>query len=269
MYLKNKIFLTTALTLIIGIIIPVKVSAQSTEYNSLQQQGLLEINGVISNIKTIDLSKDLRDQLVPLDSLISIAALNSPSMKAQDALIDAGSEQIKLASREWQNGIFGTFTQSLGNQSTFLNSNMEPDVRQTASLQTGFRLGFNVNVPLFLLFGRTSRINVYKNELEVRKQTSEKIKMDVSRQVVYEYNNMLTAHKMMMISNAARGTSRLLLEMADKQFAQGDITVSEFSTISAIATKAETDYEISKREFYSNYQQLEQLLGKRLDTLVR
>lgn len=266
---RKEIFLIAAITLLNGLYIPIRVNAQSAASNSIQEQGLLSINGEITNIKTIDLSKDLRDQLVPLDSLISIATLNSPTIKAQDALIDAGTEQVKLASREWQNGVFGTFTQSLGNQSSFLNSNMEPDVMQTATLQTGFRLGFNVNVPLFLLFGRTSRINVYKHDLEVRKQNSEKIKMDVSRQVVYEYNNMLTAQKMMMISNAARGTSRLLLDMAEKQFSQGDISISEFSTLSAIATKAETDYEISKREFYSNYQQLEKLLGKRLDTLVK
>jgi outer membrane protein TolC len=105
--------------------------------------------------------------------------------------------------------------------------------------------------------------------LEVRRLTLEKLKLDVSRQVVYEYNNMLTAHKMMMIASASRGTSRLLLEMADKQFSQGDISIADFSSISAITTKAETDYEISKKDFYTNYQQLEKLLGKRLDTLVR
>ena len=45
---------------------------------------------------------------------------------------------------------------------------------------------------------------------------------------------------------------------------------TEFTNIStAIATKAEADYEISRKDFYTNYQQLEKLLGKRLDTLVR
>lgn len=269
MYLKKEIFLSISFALFIGFLNPTKVNAQSTENSSIQEQGLVEVNGEISNIKTIDLTKDLREQLVPLDSLITIAAMNSPTMKAQDALIDAGADQIKFARREWQNGVFGTFTQSMGNQNSFFNTNQEPEAIQSSTVQTGFRLALNVNVPLFLLFGRTSRINVYKHELEVRRLTLEKLKMDVSRQVVYEYNGMLTAHKMMMIASASRGTSRLLLDMADKQFSQGDISIADFSSISAIATKAETDYEISKKDFYTNYQQLEKLLGKRLDTLVR
>jgi outer membrane protein TolC len=269
MYFTKQKFLAIVITLIIGFLSSDQVNAQITENTSIQEQGLLSTVEGISNIKTIDLTKDLREQLVPLDSLITIAAMNSPTMKAQDALIAAGADQIKFARREWQNGVFGTFTQSLGNQNSFFNTNQEPEAIQSATVQTGFRLALNVNVPLFLLFGRTSRINVYKHELEVRRLTLEKLKLDVSRQVVYEYNNMITAHKMMMIASASRGTSRLLLDMADKQFSQGDISIADFSSISAITTKAETDYEISKKDFYTNYQQLEKLLGKRLDTLVR
>ena len=190
-------------------------------------------------------------------------------MKAQDALIEAGTQQIKVARREWQNGVFGTFTQSLGNQNALYNTNQEPEAIQSATVQTGYRLALNVNVPLFLLFGRSSRISVFKQELEVRRQTWEKIKMDVSRQVIYEYNNVLTAHRMMMIASASRGTSRLLLDMAEKQFSQGDISIADFTSVTAIATRAETDYETSKKDFYTNFQQLEKLLGKRLDTLVR
>ncbi len=269
MLVKKEIFLSLTFTLLLGFSTSQIVLSQSLESENSSDQGLRVSDGSISSTKAIDLTKDIRDQLVPLDSLITIAALNSPTMKAQDALIEAGSQQIKFARREWQNGVFGTFTQSLGNQNSFYNTNQEPEAIQSATVQTGFRLALNVNVPLFLLFGRTSRINVYKQELEVRRQTWEKIKMDVSRQVVYEYNNMLTAHRMMMIASASRGTSRLLLDMADKQFSQGDISIADFSSVSAIATKAESDYEISKKDFYTNFQQLEKLLGKRLDTLVR
>ncbi len=269
MLLKREYFLSFAITILLGFSTSQITCAQATEKENENDMALIVTNGDHTAIKTIDLTKDLRDQLVPLDSLITIAALNSPTMKAQDALIEAGTQQIKFARREWQNGVFGTFTQSLGNQNSLYNTNQEPEAIQSATVQTGYRLALNVNVPLFLLFGRTSRINVYKQELEVRRQTWEKIKMDVSRQVVYEYNNMLTAHRMMMIASASRGTSRLLLDMADKQFSQGDISIADFSSVSAIATKAEADYEISKKDFYTNFQQLEKLLGKRLDTLVR
>lgn len=222
-----------------------------------------------TTFQSIDLNKDLLNQLVPVDSLIKLALANNPTIKAQDALIEAGKDQIKFARREWQNSVSGFFTQSYGNQSLFFDSNQESSTVQSQSLQTGFRLGLNVNIPLFWLFGRTSRINVYEHELEVRRLTEEKIAMDVSRQVILEYNNMLSTHRLLLLASKSRGTSRLLLDMADKQFAQGDITIADYTSVTAIASKAEQDYEIAKRDFYNNYQQLEKLLGVRLDTLVR
>ncbi|MBK9319454.1 MAG: TolC family protein [Bacteroidetes bacterium] len=250
------------------------ISLQSLSTNSFSQTEMVKLPDMTpepntSEVSALDLNKDLKDQLIPLDSMISIALLNNPGVKAQEALIEAGIDQIKFSRREWQNGVFGSFTQSLGNQAVIFNTNQEPEAIQSSSIQSGFRVGLNVNVPLFLLFGRTSRINVYEHELEVRKQTEEKIKMEVSRQIIYEYNNMLSTHRLMLITSNSKGTTRLLSEMAEKQFSQGDISIAELSSVSAIATKAESDYEISRRDFYNNYQQLEKLLGKRLDTLVR
>jgi len=242
------------------------ISYSQTEFVRLPDMTPLPVS---PELTALDLNKDLKDQLIPLDSMISIAILNNPGIRAQEALIEAGIDQIKFSRREWQNGVFGSFTQSLGNQAVIFNTNQEPEAIQSSSIQSGFRVGLNVNIPLFLLFGRTSRINVYEHELEVRKQTEEKIKMEVSRQIVYEYNNMLATHRLMLITSQAKGTTRLLMDMAEKQFAQGDISIAELSSVSAIAIKAESDYEISRRDFYNNYQQLEKLLGARLDTLVR
>ncbi|MBK9638527.1 MAG: TolC family protein [Bacteroidetes bacterium] len=246
MLVKKEYFLSLALACLFGFSTYKPAYTQSLDNGISTEQVIRDINGDTTSIKTIDLTKDLRDQLVTLDSLIAIAALNSPTMKAQDALIEAGTQQIKVARREWQNGVFGTFTQSLGNQNALYNTNQEPEAIQSATVQTGYRLALNVNVPLFLLFGRSSRISVFKQELEVRRQTWEKIKMDVSRQVIYEYNNVLTAHRMMMIASASRGTSRLLLDMAEKQFSQGDISIADFTSVIDLP-RAETDYETSKK----------------------
>ncbi len=222
-----------------------------------------------SSLTRIDLNKELVDQFVPIDSLIKVAIANSPTVQAQDALIEASKDQIKFARREWQNGVSGFFSESLGNQTLFYDSNQDLNTVQSQSLQTGYRLGLNINVPLFLLFGRTSRINVYQHEREVREKTGEKIQLDVSRQVISEYNSMLSAHRILLLAAKSRGTSRMLQDMADKQFAQGDLSIADYSSVAAITSKAEQDYEIARSNFYNTYLSLEKLLGVRLDTLVR
>ena len=236
-------------------------------YVDLNNKPVFSLNDSV--LSKIDLNKELVDQIVPIDSLIKVAIANNPSVQAQDALIDASKDQIKFAKREWQNGVSAFFSQSLGNQTLFYDSNQDLNTVQSQSIQTGYRMGLNVNVPLFLLFGRTSRIRVYQHEQEVREKTGEKIQLDVSRQVISEYNSMLTAHRILLLATKSRGTSRLLQDMADKQFAQGDLSIADYSSVAAITSKAEQDYEIARSNFYNTYLTLEKLLGVRLDTLVR
>jgi outer membrane protein TolC len=61
----------------------------------------------------------------------------------------------------------------------------------------------------------------------------------------------------------------MLMDMANQQFQQGDITIGDYTSVMGLASKAESDYEIAKRDFYTWYQQLERLVGVRLDKLTR
>lgn len=222
----------------------------------------------VDDIK-LDLTKELLNQLVPLDSILKLAVYNNPGVKAQEALIAAGNEQVKLGRREWQNGVFLSYNQNIGNQTLFYNSNQEPVGTQSQSLSTGYRLGLNVNIPLYLFFARNNRINIYKQELEVRKETNEKLKLDLERIVIAEYNSMLSTHRILLIASNSRSASRMLMDMANQQFQQGDITIGDYTSVMGLASKAESDYEIAKRDFYTWYQQLERLVGVRLDKLTR
>jgi outer membrane protein TolC len=217
----------------------------------------------------LDLTKELKDQLVPLDSIIDLAIANNPGIKAQDALIIAGNEQVKLGRREWQNGVFVSFNQNIGNQMLFYDSNNEPLGTQSQSTTTGYRLGFNVNVPLYWFFARSTRINIFKQELNISRETKEKLKIDLARIVISEYNNMLSAHQLLLIASNSRSSARIVMDMANQQFKQGDISIGEYTSVMGIATKTESDYEIAKSNFYTWYEQLERLIGVRLDQLTR
>lgn len=222
----------------------------------------------VDDIK-LDLSKELLNQLVPLDSILKLAVINNPGMKAQEALIKAGKEQIKLGRREWQNGVFVSYNQNIGNQTLFYNTNQEPVGTQSQSLSTGYRLGLNINIPLYWFFARNNRISIYQQELEVRKETNEKLKQDLQRIVIGEYNNMLSTHRILLIASNSRSAARMLMDMANQQFQQADISIGDYTSIMGLASKAESDYEIARRDFYTWYEQLEILVGTRLDKLKR
>ena len=113
------------------------------------------ITNNINEIK-LDLNRELKDQLIPLDSLIEIAIKNSPNVKSQEAIIRQGEEEVKVGKKEWQNGVFLSGVQSIGNSTQFFNSNNEPVGTQSQSKNTGYRIALNVNIPLYLFSARNN-----------------------------------------------------------------------------------------------------------------
>jgi outer membrane protein TolC len=217
----------------------------------------------------LDLNRDLKDQLLPIDSIIDIAIRNNPGIKMQEALVRSGESQVMYAKREWLRNISFSFTNSYGNQTMFYNSNETPLEVQTQNMNTGYRAGININIPLYDLFGRPQRINIYKNELEAKEEQQRNLEMELARRVIYEYNYTIAAHKMMMISSENMQAALTHQAMADKEFSEGVIPIGESARITEFAAKAKMDFEIAKREFFLWYMQLETLLGVRMDTLIR
>ena len=55
--------------------------------------------------------------------------------------------------------------------------------------------------------------------------------------------------------------------MAEQKFRNGVVDLTEYTRISEISTRAETDYEISRSEFISSYLILEDIAGFRFSDL--
>lgn len=217
----------------------------------------------------LDLNKDLKNQLLPIDSIVMIAIRNNPGVKMQEALVRSGEEQVKYSKSEWLRNISLNFNNSYGNSTFFYTTNETPDQLQTQNLNTGYRAGININIPLYEFFGRQHRVNVYRNELQAKDEQRKNMEMELARRVIYEYNYTLASHRMMLISSENLQAALMHQEMADKEFHEGVISVGESARITEFAAKAKMEFETAKREFFQWYMQLETLLGVRMDTLVR
>ena len=227
------------------------------------------VGGKLPKYQTLDLNKDLKDQLLPVDSLIELAIKHNPGIKMQDALVQSGEQQVKYSSKEWLHDIVFNFNQNYGNSTLFYNTNQTAVETQSKNLTSGYRAGININIPLYEVFGRNNRVGVYRAELHAKEEKVKDLELELGRRVIYEYNYVLASHRVMQISSNANEAAALHLQMAEKEFKEGAVPVADFARVTEFATKAQIDFEISKREFFSWYQQLEKLVGERLDTLIR
>src|ERR1700761_3828756 len=118
-----------------------------------------------SGIAVLDEHRDLKSQLLPLDSILAIAVKHSPSVKFQEDLIGSAKAQLEFSRRLWTNNIVGFVNYSGGNQSIVSADSQTPGSSSSSNITSGLRAGIQINLPLYELVGRKSRLKIYKYEL--------------------------------------------------------------------------------------------------------
>lgn len=209
---------------------------------------------------------DLETQLMSLDSIMEIAIANSPYLKYDSAMIDINKMDIKLAKREWQKNFSGFVNYSKGNQ-VFLIQN-ESMGHQT-NLVNGYRYGLNLNIPLTDFTTRRIKIKQSQSEVEAQMYRKEQTELGLRRQVAQEYNNLIAAQKLLKIKSESLENFKVLKQLGERQFREGTISLEDYALVSDMAVKAEADYELSKSNFKTLYEQFENLIGVKLTTLIR
>ena len=72
---------------------------------------------------------------------------------------------------------------------------------------------------------------------------------------------MIVKHKLLKIKSKYAETAKINMEMAEKQFLNGVVSVAEYSAITEIVSRSEADYESSKMDFRTAFMILEEIVG--------
>jgi outer membrane protein TolC len=225
-----------------------------------------ELNDKFYVFRKLDAERDLDDQLLPVNEIIEIAIRNHPQVKEQEETRKALEYQAEQARRQWQQNIVGNASYFQGTQ--YQVSTIPNDNTQTAIFGNGLRYGVSVNVPLFEFSGRKSRIRAFQHQAAASTYRKEEIELELSRQVIFEYTRLVTAQRMLKIEARGRDQTAMHLSNAELEFKSGDISISEYARISDVAKKAELDFEIARRDFFTAYYQFEQLVGEKMENLT-
>lgn len=138
----------------------------------------------------------------------------------------------------------------------------------TTAKSSRYTVGVNFSLPLDRLMTRGNQMQ--KKQLE-HKQTelTQKIKeKDIAREVTDLYEELLLTNRILLLSNEALNSLQLHRKMAENEFQEGEIPVSELVRVSEMYTKAAISNEEVKSKFKSAYQHLEQRVGVKLSELL-
>lgn len=96
-----------------------------------------------------NIQEELSEQLLPLDSIVKIALKNSPTLRANDAMIAKTEHQVNVDRYSWMNGMIPFVNVTGGNQDLILQSNSGLGQTQSSTLSNGVAFGLNLRLPLY------------------------------------------------------------------------------------------------------------------------
>ncbi|HCY41846.1 MAG TPA: hypothetical protein DHV48_10900 [Prolixibacteraceae bacterium] len=207
---------------------------------------------------------DIEGKLPPLNVLIDSALAKDPYVRFRELQLVVNNSKLKSDKTQWARN-FGFQTDirngTFDNFSTNTSEGQSPSIFATKSNQTNYGIGAYMKFPIFDILNRKNQITLAQTELKQASEMAEMQKNEVRQAVIKQYNQLLLSHRLLRIRFNYVETSRTNMQMAEKEFKNGIINITEFSRISEITARSESDFETARIEFRTAYLILEEIVG--------
>lgn len=234
---------------------------------------IIESSGFAQQSQTFDISKDNIELLLPpLETIIDSAIAKNPFVKYRDLQIVVNTQKLKSDRADWTRDIgfqtdvrYGTFDNFASN----VVQGQNPALTSTRNTQTNYGVGGYIRIPVYDFLNRKNQIKLSKAEIEQAKSYSLVQRDELRQSVIRQYNELIIKQRLLRIKTKYVETSRIHMEMVEKNFINGTITLTEYSSLSEIASRAEADFETTKMEFRTAYMILEEIVGIKFNLSIK
>ena len=209
---------------------------------------------------------DISRDLLSLDTLMSRAEINSPLLNFYNADIVINKLKVISEKRDWMEHLafetdvrYGLFdnlilTEDLGAK----------DLATSTTEQTRYAIGLSLRIPLSKIADRRNRINIARTEEEKARFQLETAVRELRQLVIVQYNNLLKAHRLMIVTNANVTSFNVQVMRAEKDFLDGQITIAELARLREMHARAIENFESNKSDYQLAYQLLQETVGTNL-----
>jgi len=224
-----------------------------------------QYHGIAQETKVFDLMKDdIESLLPPLETIIDSAIARNPYVKFRDLQITVNEHKLKSDRAEWTRDVgfqtdvrYGTFDNFASN----VVEGQNPALSSTRNTQTNYGVGAYIRIPFYDFINRKNQINLSKAEIEQAQSYSLIQRNELRQEVIKQYNDLIIKQRVLKIKSRYASTAKINMEMAEKQFLNGVISISEYSSITEIVARSESDFESSKMDFRTAYMILVEIVG--------
>jgi outer membrane protein TolC len=207
---------------------------------------------------------NIETMLPPLATIIDSAIANNPFVRFREMDIKVNEHKLQTDKIVWTKDLgvqtdirYGTFN----NFSTNTAEGQSPSNLATLSNQLNYGVGAYLKFPIYDFVNRKNQINQSKAEIEKAISMAEVQRNEVRQLVIRQYNDVILKQRLLRNKSKYIETARVNMLMAEKEFQNGVIPLGEYTRISDIASRAESELESAKSDFTTAYMILEELVG--------
>ena len=221
-------------------------------------------HGMAQNSSTIETPAQRTGiSIPPLNVLIDSAINHNSMLRYRRQTIDVKEADLKSEKLDWTRN-FGI--QADGRYGNF-NNNSITAVEGTSTLlassttQFNYGVGLYLKLPVFDVINRKNQVKKGKIEMEQAKSLAEAQKDEVRELVIKQYQELTLKQKLLIINSQNLGNAKVNMEMVEKEFRSGVVSIYEYVRLSDLTARIETDYENSKSDFLLAKKLMENLVG--------
>jgi outer membrane protein TolC len=197
-------------------------------------------------------------------TLLDSAFAHDPGLKFTELqyLIDKGNLHTNQA--QWTQDLGLQANAGYGTFDYLYNNNVGGSTQQTTTLkqnETQYGVGAFFRLPLYDLVNRKNQIKISKAVMQQAEALSETRKNEIRELVIKQYNDIVVKQRLLKIKSKYLETSRINTQMAERGFVKGTVSVDDYSRVSEIGTRTESDYESAKMDFINSYMIMEVITG--------
>lgn len=225
--------------------------------------------GLTDDTLYLDIDQDIAVQLIPFDELIKVAVLHSPFIKYQNEVSNSLSSAYAVSKTQILQNVSGFSNYSSGNQSILSSGGTARPGETLGQIANGYRVGVDLRVSLFDLFGRRHIIRQAHSNYRASILQKETIEMQLKRELITIYQDMITAQQVLKLRLIDEQASLAAYRIAEVEIQKGRINADVLANATSRYVETKSTSEQVKGDFLKNVRYFETLMGVPIQRLKR
>ncbi len=204
--------------------------------------------------------------------LIESAIQFSPQTKKGLAAVEVANANLKVSKNAIYSGISASSSYNYGTNYSAVNNptGVIPGANSFTTSQTGFyNVGIGVQLPLISVLNRKHIIKAGQAQINSALAEQENVNLTIKQEVIGRFQALKLAKKILMLNSNSLQAAQSNYVIAEKQFAQNQNSIDQFSAVLEAYNKSKIEYETSLNTFQTIFMQLEAFVGVNLSTLLQ